>query len=65
MVLTAKDVTTLHYCSQFKVDVIVDRYNNLGFPMGDIQFTSTSHFFLVLLDSCYTLLNTDVCATTS
>ena len=65
MVLTAKDVTTLHYRSQFKVDVMVDRYNYLGFPMGDIQFMSTSHFFLVLLDSCYTVLNTDVCVTTS
>ena len=29
------------------------------------QFTSTSHFFLAPLDSCYTVLNTDVCATPS
>ena len=29
------------------------------------QFTSTSHFSLVPLDSCYTVLNTDVCATHS
>ena len=36
MVLTAKDVTTLHYGSKHIVDEMVDRYNYLGFPRGDI-----------------------------
>ena len=36
MVLTAKDVTTLQYGSQYKVDEMVDHYNYVGFPMGDI-----------------------------
>ena len=36
MVLTAKDVTTLHFRSQYKVDEMVNRYNYVGFPMEDI-----------------------------
>ena len=36
MVLTAKDITTIHYISQYKVETMVSKYKVYGYPSGDI-----------------------------